>query len=106
MSIPGTEGLSPAEIRQEIAAGGKFVSFSYCISILILTFKRSSQIYFVRANESAFEKGLKYTLISLLLGWWGLPFGPIFTLWSLAINFSGGTDRTGQVIQLARQVHI
>src|SRR5262249_2882622 len=37
MTITGTEGLSDAQIRQELAAGARFVVFEYTISVIILT---------------------------------------------------------------------
>ena len=36
-------------------------------------------------------------LVSLLFGWWGIPFGPIYTIWSIAENFKG-KDVTQEVI--------
>jgi hypothetical protein len=60
--------------------------------------KRSSDIYFIRAGESAVVRGLPYTVLSLLLGWWGFPFGPIFTVWVLITNLLGGKDVTSKVV--------
>tara|TARA_Y100001937_G_C6872380_1_gene221202 strand:- start:50 stop:385 length:336 start_codon:yes stop_codon:yes gene_type:complete len=98
MSIKGTEGLSTDEINFELQRGAKFVIYQYCISILIMTFKRPSQIYFVKVDESSVTKGLAYTLISLIFGWWGIPWGPIYTIGSLISNFGGGTDVTAQIL--------
>ena len=36
--------------------------------------------------------------VSFLLGWWGFPFGPIFTVWALAITLTGGNDVTSMVV--------
>ena len=63
-----------------------------------VTFKRSSSIYFIRARDGTVGKSLGFTLISLLLGWWGVPWGPIFTVESLFINLRGGKDVTQEVI--------
>jgi hypothetical protein len=30
-------------------------------------------------------------------GWWGIPWGPIFTVQSLVVNFKGGKDITAAV---------
>ncbi|MBN1954178.1 MAG: hypothetical protein JW900_03910 [Anaerolineae bacterium] len=98
MAIKGVEGLSGAEIRRELERGARFVVFQYCISVIVLTFKRGSGVYFVRADENAVAKGLPYTLLSLVLGWWGIPWGPIYTIQSLVVNFQGGKDVTGQVL--------
>ena len=97
--IKGIDGLSLSDINAEIQNGAKFVTFSYCISIVFMTFKRSSDIYFIKTGDSAFKKGLPFTLISLFLGWWGIPWGPIYTLGSFITNLGGGKDITQEVLQ-------
>lgn len=96
--IKGAEGLTIAQIQDEVAAGGKFVIYQYCISIIILTFKRPSAIHFIKADESSVNKGLIFSLISLLLGWWGIPWGPIYTIGSFITNFDGGKDVTDAIM--------
>lgn len=98
MSIQGLEGLSDDRINHELRNGAKFVIYEYCISILILTFKRPSRLFFVRAGESRLRHGLAYSFISLFLGWWGFPWGPIYTIGSLFTNLSGGKDVTADVL--------
>jgi hypothetical protein len=98
MQIKGLEGMDGHELATELDRGARFVIFEYCISILVMTFKQPSSIYFIRGGESAFGKGLKYSLLSLLLGWWGIPWGPIYTIWALVVNMKGGTDVTQEVI--------
>lgn len=98
MAIIGLEGLTPEELKAELARGGRFVVFLYCISILILTFKRPSDVHFVRRGESTLGRSLGYTLLSLLLGWWGIPWGPIYTLQAVFTNLGGGKDVTAEVV--------
>lgn len=98
MKIIGIESMSNMELQMELQRGGKFVTFQYCISILVMTFKRQSNIYFIKADENAVVKGLPFTLLSLFLGWWGIPWGIIYTIEALAINFKGGRDVTQQIV--------
>jgi hypothetical protein len=102
MKVVGTEGLSNQQVWDELQRGAKFVIYQYCISILILTFKRPSNIHFIRSGENAIYKGLPYSLISLFLGWWGIPWGPIYTIGSFFRNFMGGKDVTQEVIDSFR----
>jgi hypothetical protein len=83
-------------------SGAKFVFYQYCVSILIMTFRRPSDIYFVRAGENAVAKGLPYTLLSLVAGWWGIPWGPIYTIGSVVTNLGGGKDVTQEVLSSLR----
>ena len=98
MKIKGLEGLSGTEIQNEIEKGAKFVLFTYCISLLVVTFRRSSNVYFVRPRESAIKYGWPWLLISLIFGWWGIPWGPIYTLQALFRSFSG-KNVTAEILQ-------
>jgi hypothetical protein len=62
-----------------------------------MTFKRGSDIYFIPANAKASSKGMSFTVISLLAGWWGIPWGPIYTISSVVKNLQGGIDVTDSV---------
>lgn len=101
--IRGIEGLSPAELERELAAGGRFVFYEYCISFIALSLRRASDVYFLRAGKGRLARGLPYSLLSLLLGWWGVPWGFVYTPLVLITNFSGGCDVTEQVSALFRQ---
>jgi hypothetical protein len=105
-SLPGLGGahvrglgtLNLAELRKEIQAGGRFVFYEYCVSALVVSLRRPSDIYFVRSNQTGWLRGLPYVLMSLLLGWWGIPWGLIYTPLTLITNLSGGSDVTEQVL--------
>ncbi len=103
MTIKNIEGLSTDQINTHLAQGAKFVMYQYTISIVVMTFKRSSDIYFIRAGESGTIKGLPFTFISLFLGWWGIPWGPVYTIGSLYNNLSGGKDVTKEILQTTNQ---
>jgi len=100
--IRGIEGMKNGELDFEIQRGGKFVLFQYCISIIVLTFRRPSDIYFLRQGESGVTKGLPFTLLSLVAGWWGIPWGPIYTIQSVYNNSRGGKDVTQAVVNSLR----
>jgi hypothetical protein len=95
----GLDGMDDAEIESELKRGGKFVIYQYCVSVILMTFKRPSDIYFIRADESRVSKGLSFSAISLLFGWWGIPWGPIYTISSLFTNFCGGRDVTPEILR-------
>jgi hypothetical protein len=89
---------SGSHLQLELQRGAKFVAYQYCISVVVMTFRRSSNIYFIKSEDNAVVKGLPFTLLSLLLGWWGIPWGPIFTIQSIWTNFSGGKNVTQEVL--------
>lgn len=98
MEIKNIDGLSTSQIRQLVSQGGKFVHYKYCISIVVMTFNRPTDIYFIPPGESSVTKGLGFLFTSLLLGWWGIPWGPIYTIGNIYNVLSGGTDVTEGVM--------
>jgi hypothetical protein len=96
--ISGLDGLTVGQVVEEVRKGGRFVYFQYCISVLILTFRRSSPVFFIRAGQSGVAKGLPYSALSFVLGWWGFPWGFIYTPMVILKNFGGGEDVTEKVM--------
>ena len=92
------------ELNRELSSGGKFVIFTYALSFLVLTLKRPSKIFFIKKDESAIIHGWPYLLISLFLGWWGIPWGPIYTIQSIYYAFCG-KDVTQEVIESFNNRH-
>jgi hypothetical protein len=74
--------------------GGRLVFYEVCISLVFLTLRRPSRLYRLRPGEWGLWRGLPYTLVSVLLGWWGLPWGLIYTPLVLWTNCSGGRTLT------------
>jgi len=97
-NIKGIDGMTPDQVAFEVNRGGKFVRYRYCFSAMVVTVMQGTDIYFVRAGENRIVKGLPWTLLTLVVGWWGIPWGPIRTVHSLWINFSGGDDLTADVV--------
>ena len=101
--INGIENMSGMELSSELQKGGKFVVYEYTVSLLVITFFRSSNITFVKADENDVAKGLGYTFLTLILGWWGIPWGPIRSIQSIATNFKGGKDITERIVSAMNQ---
>jgi|UniRef100_UPI0040491E4A hypothetical protein len=98
MLIKNIEGLSVSQIKELVNKGGKFVIFPYTISFVIMTLKRSSDIYFIREDENSFKYSYSYVLLNFFIGWWGLPWGPIYTIGALYNHIIGGKDITQAVL--------
>ncbi|RZK73448.1 MAG: hypothetical protein EOO85_17335 [Pedobacter sp.] len=104
--IRKTAGMSVNQLYNQLSNGGRIVIYGYCISTIFLTFKLLSPPHFIRAGEKASRYRAKYNLLSFLFGWWGLPWGPIYTLDMLRVNSDkqgGGTDVTDDVLLKLRE---
>lgn len=96
--IIGINGMTVEQLNAELAKGAKFVVFEYCISIVIMTFRRGSDVHFVKSDESTLSKSIGFTLLTVVLGWWGFPWGPIYSIGALYTNITGGKDVTQDVL--------
>lgn len=99
MKIHGIEGMSPEDIRDETNRGGRLVVYTYCISALVVTLKRPTEVRLIRAGRNPAAASWPYTAVSLLLGWWGIPWGPIYTFETVYRNLCGGIDVTDGVLK-------
>lgn len=65
----------------EIKPETQMVSYTYVISLLVITYRKHTRYYFLEAErEKAAVAQLLCTLCNLILGWWGFPWGPVFTI--------------------------
>ncbi len=94
--------MKHGELEFELQRGAKFVLFQYCVSVIVLT-SGVHRIFILFAKvKNAVVKGLPFTLLSLVAGWWGIPWGPIYTIQSIYNNSRGGKDVTQAVVNSLR----
>lgn len=97
--MPGTEGLTLRDVEQDILKGGRFIIHHWCVSIILLTFTRTTPVRYFRSWQSGFGQAALYSFISMCFGWWGIPSGLIFTPICLWRNSRGGTDVTPEILE-------
>jgi hypothetical protein len=97
MGARGIDDWTPEGVQALLNAGGRFVFYEFCISLLVITLRRPSRVYYLPPGELGLLRGMPYSLISLLLGWWGIPWGLVYTPLTLFTNLQGGRDITSQV---------
>ena len=97
MRIKGIDAMTPEQVDALLAAGGRFVFYEYCISVLIITLRRPTAVVLLRPGELGIVRGLPYVVLSLLLGWWGIPWGIIYTPLTVLTNLAGGRDVTPEI---------
>lgn len=63
-----------------------------------MSFKRASPIYYIPPGQSLVTPGLLWSGLSFLVGWWGFPWGFVWTPMVIFKNFTGGTDVTKEAM--------
>ena len=72
--------------------------FDVCVSAVIMT-ETYYSAYHIVGRQSRRGRNVLCTLCTLLMGWWGLPSGPIKTIDSLTQNLVGGRKiRVGDLL--------
>ncbi|MDE1165493.1 MAG: J domain-containing protein [Pseudomonas sp.] len=74
----------------KISAQPRIVIFKSVKSFLVVTIRKP--IASVFCSDCAQKQSLKASATSWLLGWWGFPWGPIYTVQALIGNMFGGTE--------------
>jgi hypothetical protein len=70
--------------------GARLVFYETCVSVVFVTRRRPSCVHRLRPGERGVLRGLPYALVSLLLGWWAVPWGLIYTPLTLWTDLTGG----------------
>ena len=98
IEIRGIERMSAKEVIEEVERGGRFVIYQTVMSFVVVTLRHPTAIHFIRSGQGRVGPGIGYTLQTLLLGWWGIPWGLIYTPMVLITNLCGGKDVTEAVV--------
>lgn len=98
--FPGTEGMTLTDIELDVLKGGRFLAFAWNISVVVLSFRQSTSLRYVPAGRMSGHHALGWSLCSLLFGWWGFPWGLIYTPACLWHNARGGYDHTRETLGL------
>jgi hypothetical protein len=84
-------------LAADLAQGQRFVIYNYALSFIYFTLLRTTTPRKLPAGSSLLLPGLPYSLLSVIGGWWAIPWGPVFVIQALATNFRRGMDVTGPV---------
>ena len=80
--------------------GTRFVTLPYVVSIVIMTSQRNlGGIHEVRTGRWPVGEMVQAALVTVFFGWWGLPFGPLYSLLSCFYLCIGGRDATREILE-------
>jgi hypothetical protein len=97
--LRGARPFYDAELRTRLTSGARCVRFEYCFSLILFTVRRQSPVYLTDSWQQRYLLGLWYSLLALVLGPWGVPWGLLWTPWAVWVNTTGGADCTDSIAQ-------
>jgi len=92
--------MSGCERCGRLDASLRASAFQYVVSIIFVTYRRGS--VGVYCSSCRKKEALKWSSVSALLGWWGIPWGPVYTLGALSRNGTGAvmdSELNGDLLQ-------
>lgn len=69
-----------------------YVRYPYVVSAGVVTFRFESRVHAVRGADARYLRAVPYLLVSILLGWWGVPWGPVLTWRAMWECLGGGRE--------------
>lgn len=96
--LPGSRPRFPEEIRAAVVAGARLVRFEICLSFLFITIRRQSPLYLTESWQDRYLRGFCYSILALVFGLWGVPWGLFWTSRAIWVNLTGGGDETEQAL--------
>jgi hypothetical protein len=86
------QGIDPIKCSScgAVSAQPRYVIFWCVISLIFVTSRRTMQGVF--CPLCAQKRAVQASAITWLLGWWGFPWGPIWTIGALCTNLKSGTQ--------------
>lgn len=99
LDLHAFSNVSEKEFRARLAAGERFVVYLFAVSVVVYSFRHPTKVTVSRNRSNAVLKGLPWSLLTLMLGWWSIPSGPIYTIQCLVANTRGGVDVSANILE-------
>lgn len=96
-TVDGPDAGHP--VVKAVMAGKRYVVYPYVASLLILTFRRSmGSVRLVETGSWPMGPLFGAATITTLFGWWGFPWGIIWSPLALFNLWRGGSDATKDIL--------
>ena len=76
----------------KVSTRSEVITFDLTFSVVVASFKIPSQM-FVVGQHRIWPWRIAYTGLTLVFGWWGIPWGPVYTVQSLHGNLTNKNRR-------------
>ena len=94
---PPPQGNHP--IVEAVMAGHRYITVPYVFSVVVMSFRRSmGGVHTVKTGDWPISPLIGASCITLFLGWWGIPWGFIWSWLTLVYLWRGGRDATKEIL--------
>ncbi len=69
------------------------VRYPYVISLVVVTLRYESRVHRPRTADGRYLRAVPYLFATLLLGWWGVPWGPLLSARAIWDCLCGGHEQ-------------
>jgi len=92
VSLPRSANRADTDQYAQPDGRVKDVVFACCVSCGILTWVHWSRPYRISSRTQGLLRGFPFSVATLLLGWWGLPWGILLSPRAIWTNCTGGVE--------------
>ena len=92
-------GCTEAELLESLTRGARVGAYPCVASCVLFTFTWMSRPVVIHRPSQRY-RGCGWPItVTILFGWWGLPWGPLKTVQALWRTVNGGFDLTNEITQ-------
>lgn len=86
-----------------ITPNTELIQYKVLVSIIFFSFELSSRVFILKHEPTRLTAGV-YSVLTLLLGWWHLPWGPFGTLHTVINNLTNKNKQTVSDLLLRKKI--
>jgi hypothetical protein len=90
-------GQNREDVLRSMERGAIVVRYPYVISAVLVSFALESRAVLIERPAQRYTGTIPYLLLTLVFGWWGVPWGPIFTAKAVWCLMRGGEEITDSI---------
>jgi len=67
--------------------------YQFCMSFLLVTFRQQTGFVLDQSSNRSLVNIIS-TIVTIIFGWWGIPWGPIYSVQTIFRNLRGGNKKS------------
>lgn len=89
--------------NKSITKDSKVIQYQFCFSLIFISFTFPTR-FLLESDDSRKFHNAAACLFTFLFGWWGVPWGPLYSIQSIYRNLKGGSTQTVESLLESRKL--